>query len=83
MCSQLCCKAQSIGTGSVNDSTTKGHRIPIKHSKSNGKDSMAASALSKANCGLVTAEYYELLERQRTKYTIDTIVLVHQCQEVI
>ncbi|KAG1847895.1 hypothetical protein F4604DRAFT_1687915 [Suillus subluteus] len=75
---------QSIGTSSAKGSTTKGRRIlPLKRNKSSGEDSTAASAFSEANCGLATAEYYQSLKRQGTKYTMDTISLVHQCQEVI
>ncbi|KAG1870861.1 hypothetical protein F4604DRAFT_1926418 [Suillus subluteus] len=75
---------QSIGTSSAKGSTTKGRRIlPLKHNKSSGKDSTAASAFSEANCGLATAEYYQSLKRQGTKYMMDTISLVRQCQEAI
>ncbi|KAG1817410.1 hypothetical protein DFJ58DRAFT_850332 [Suillus subalutaceus] len=75
---------QSISTSSAKGSTTKGRRIlPLKHNKSSGKDSTAASTFSEANCGLATAEYYQSLKRRGTKYTMDTISLVCQRQEAI
>lgn len=54
--------------------------MPLKRNKSSGKDSTAASAFSEANCGLVTSEYYDSLQRRGSKYTMDTIAMVRRRQ---
>ncbi|KAG2115112.1 uncharacterized protein F5147DRAFT_547370, partial [Suillus discolor] len=63
---------QSTTAGSTNGSS-KPRKMPLKRNKSSGKDSTAASAFSEANCGLVMSEYYDSLQRRRSKYTMDII----------
>ncbi|KAG1837667.1 hypothetical protein F4604DRAFT_1999623 [Suillus subluteus] len=65
---------------SIAPSSSKPRKIPLKCNKSSGKDSTVASAFSEANCGLVTSEYYDSLQRHGPKYTTDIIAMARQQQ---